>query len=92
MQAVPMAQNTIAKNCGTVGSNPNLAERNTAHGSDLGVYRRAVDRTISWSWLHQFRRLRIRFERRKDIHEAFIAVAESLICLRGLKQSHCYGL
>ena len=92
MQAVPMAQNTIAKNCGTVGSNPSLAERNTPHGSDLGVYRRAVERTISWSWLHQFRRLRIRFERRKDIHEAFIAVAESLICLRGLKQSHCYGL
>ena len=86
-----MAQNTIAENCVTVGSNPNLAERNTPHGSDLGVYRRAVDRTISWSWLHQFRRLRIRFERRKDIHEAFIAVAESLICLRGLKQSHCYG-
>ena len=34
-----------------------------------------VERTLSW--LHQFRRLRIRYERRADIHEAFLTLAAS---------------
>lgn len=38
-----------------------------------------VERTIAW--LHQFRRLRVRYERRADIHEAFLAIGCSLICL-----------
>jgi transposase len=72
------------------GSSPDLAERNTPHGSGLGVYRWAVERTISW--LHQFRRLRVRFERRKEIHKALMALAESLICFRGLRQAFRKGL
>ena len=35
-----------------------LAQRGQAHGSDLGVYRWVVERTLGW--LHQFRRLRVR--------------------------------
>jgi hypothetical protein len=31
-------------------------------------------------WLHGFRRLRIRFGRRSDIHEAFLKLACSLVC------------
>ena len=54
------------------GIEPVLAKRNTEHGSGLGVYRWVIERTISW--LHQFRRLRIRYERRPEIHEAFTAV------------------
>ena len=42
-----------------------------------------VERTISW--LHQYRRLRIRYERRDDIHEAFLAIGCSLICLKLLE-------
>ena len=57
-----------------------LAKRNTEHGSGLGVFRWVVERTISW--LHQFRRLRIRYERRPEIHEAFMSLACSLICWR----------
>jgi hypothetical protein len=34
--------------------------------------------TRSLSWLHQYRRLRIRYERRADIHEAFLAIGCSL--------------
>ena len=45
--------------CGIV---PMLAEKGTGHGSGLGAIRWVVERTISW--LHGFRRLRIRFERR----------------------------
>jgi hypothetical protein len=44
-----------------------------------------VERTLSW--LHQHRRLRIRYERRADIHEAFVSIACSLICLRALERS-----
>ena len=48
------------------GVEPVLAKRNTEHGSGLGVYRWVVERTISW--LHQYRRLRIRWERRPHIN------------------------
>lgn len=60
------------------GIQPILAKRRTAHGSGLGVYRWVVERTLSW--LHQFRRLRIRFERRPEIHEAFLSLGCALIC------------
>ena len=64
------------------GIRPLTARRYAEHGSGLGVYRWVVERTISW--LHQFRRLRIRFERRADIHEAFLSLACALICFRFL--------
>lgn len=60
------------------GIRPILARRRTPHGSGLGLYRWVVERTLSW--LHQFRRLRIRFERRPDIHEAFLSIGCALIC------------
>ncbi|WP_374938440.1 IS5 family transposase, partial [Streptomyces sp. Ru62] len=49
---------------------PAIARRGTGHGSGLGVYRWVVERTFAW--LHGFRRLRVRWERRADIHEAFL--------------------
>ena len=61
---------------------PVLAKRRTPHGSGLGRYRWVVERTLAW--LHQFRRLRIRYERRPDIHEAFMTLACALICWRFL--------
>jgi transposase len=66
---------------------PWIARRRRAHGSGLGVYRWVVERTLSW--LHQFRRLRIRFERRASLHQAFLSIGCSLICLRFLKYSFC---
>jgi transposase len=57
---------------------PKLAERNTDHGRGLGRWRWVVERTFAW--LSQFRRLRVRYERRADIHEAFLSVACLLIC------------
>jgi transposase len=60
----------------------NLARRNTEHGSGLGKHRWVVERTIAW--LHQFRRLRIRYERRDDIHRAFMAIGCALICFNYL--------
>ncbi len=57
---------------------PFLAKRNTEHGSGLGRWRWVVERTFAW--LNQFRRLRVRYERRADIHEAFLALACALLC------------
>lgn len=36
------------------------------------------------SWLHQDRRLRIRDEKRKDIHQAFLTLSAALICFAAL--------
>lgn len=69
------------------GIEPVIPKRNREHGSGLGVFRWVVERTLSW--LHQFRRLRIRWERRDDIHEAFICLAESLICLYFVEPELC---
>jgi transposase len=62
-----------------LGVTPVLAQRNTEHGSGLGVYRWPVERTIAW--LHSFGRLRRRLDRRADIQEAFLRFACSLVCL-----------
>ncbi|WP_081897660.1 IS5 family transposase [Massilia sp. BSC265] len=46
----------------------------------LGRWCWVVERTLGW--LHRFRRLRIRLERRADVHQAFLSLACSLICWR----------
>jgi transposase len=62
---------------------PLLAKRNTQHGSGLGRYRWVVERTFAW--LNHFRRLRVRYEKRADIHEALLSLACGLICWNFLK-------
>ena len=59
-----------------------LAKRNTKHGSGLGKSRWVVERTFAW--FSQFRRLRVRYEKRADIHEAFLSLGCVLICWRFL--------
>jgi transposase len=41
-----------------------------------------VERTLSW--LNRFRRLQVRYERRTDIHQAFLTFGRALICWREL--------
>jgi transposase len=60
-----------------------VARRRAEHGSGLGKERWVVERTISW--LHQFRRLRIRWERDPEIHMAFMHLACTVICWRRLR-------
>jgi transposase len=61
---------------------PPITRRGTEHGSGLGVYQWVVERTFAW--LHGFRRLRVRWERRAGIHEAFLELAYRLITYRQL--------
>lgn len=61
---------------------PIIPKRRTGHGSGLGRTRWVVERTLSW--LHGLRRLRIRYERKAELHEAFVKLGCSLICWRML--------
>ncbi len=67
------------------GIEPFIARRYTEHGSGLGKIRWVVERTISW--LHNFRRLRIRWERRPEIHKAFLKIGCALIAWSHLQRS-----
>ena len=64
---------------------PHIARRGTEHGSGLGAHRWVVEGTIAL--LHWFRRLRIRWEIRDYIHQAFITLGCAVICWRRLKAS-----
>jgi hypothetical protein len=65
------------------GIKPMIARRGTEHGSGLGVYRWVVEQSIAL--LHWFRPLRIRWEIRDGIHEAFLSLACAIICWRRLR-------
>ena len=64
------------------GVKPIIARRRTAHGSGLGRWRWVVERTFAW--LHNFRRLRNRWERDPVIHTAFLTLGCAVICWRYL--------
>jgi transposase len=57
-----------------------IARRRIENRERLGRHRWVVERTLSW--IARFRRLAIRYERRADIHLAFLVLACALICLR----------
>ena len=61
---------------------PVIARRSTEHGSGLGVHRWVIEQSIAL--LHWFGRLRIRWEIRDDIREAFLSLARGIICWRRL--------
>jgi len=67
------------------GVKPVIARRQTKHGSGLGRHRWVVERTFAW--LHNFKRLLVRYERRADIHHALLALGCCLVCYRRLRDS-----
>jgi transposase len=70
-----------------LGITDRLTRQGTPHGSGLGKTRWVIEHSLSW--LHQFRRLHTRHERRADIHEAFLILGCALICHRNLENSFC---
>ncbi len=72
-----MTPRRIARNFTSRGIKPVIAKRRTERGSGLGKFRWVVERTHVW--IHNFRRQRIRFERRADIHEALLKLGCSLV-------------
>ena len=76
----PHRMQLSGRNIGTV-----IARRRTPHGSGLGIFRYVVEQTLAL--FHQFRRLRTRFDKRDDIHEAFMTIGCAMMCWRRLNSS-----
>jgi transposase len=64
------------------GIKARIARRGKETSEKLGRHRWVVERTLAW--LARYRRLAVRYERRSDIHEAFLHLGCSLICLNYL--------
>jgi len=60
------------------GIAPFIAKRGREHGSGLGKHRCVVEGVFSW--LFNYRRLRVGYEKRDDIHSAFLILGCLLIC------------
>jgi hypothetical protein len=60
------------------GIEPVFAQRGEPHGSGLGRYRYVVEQTLAA--VHQNRRLKIRYEKRPELHQAFLTLACAKIC------------
>ena len=66
------------------GIRSRIARRGMETSEKLGRHRWAVERTLAW--LARYRRLTVRYERRSDIHEAFLLLACSLVCFNRLRR------
>jgi IS5 family transposase len=66
------------------GITPRIARRGIDSSERLGRHRWRVEQTLSW--LHRNRRLRIRYEQRDDIHQAFLSLGCALICFKQLQR------
>jgi transposase len=64
------------------GIKSRIARKGVESSERLGRYRWVVERTLAW--LNRYRRLTVRYERRADIHEAFLHLGCALICLNYL--------
>jgi transposase len=61
------------------GIDPKIPKRRTKHGSGLGIYRWVVERTNSW--LHSFKKLRLRTDPDGVVHKALVSLGSALICM-----------
>ena len=65
------------------GITPRIARPGIESSERLGRYRWVVERALAW--LGRFRRLAIRYERRADIHLAFLDLGCALVCFNTLQ-------
>ena len=59
-----------------------IARKGIESSQRLGRHRWVVERTLAW--LSRYRRLTIRYERRVDLHQAFLTLGCALICFNHL--------
>ena len=60
-----------------------IARKGVDTSQRLGRHRWVVERTLAW--LSRMRRLTVRYERRADIHQAFLTLGCCLICFNALQ-------
>ena len=77
-----MTTTSTAASCAPGASPRGSPAAGSPHGSGLGRHRWVVER--GFAWLHAFKRLRTRYERRADIHLGLLQLACALICYRHL--------
>ena len=65
------------------GIKSRIARKGVESSERLGRHRWVVERT-PLAWVGKYRRLTVRYERRDDIHEAFLHLGCALICLNYL--------
>ena len=66
------------------GIKARIARRAVESSQRLGRHRWVVERTLAW--LSCYRRLCVRYERRADIHEAFLELGCALVCFNRLRR------
>ncbi|WP_159403897.1 IS5 family transposase [Streptomyces sp. NRRL S-646] len=64
---------------------PVISRKGAPNIKGLGKLRYVVEQTFAL--LHQFKRLAVRWERRLELHDAFVSLGCSLICRRRLKKA-----
>jgi transposase len=69
------------------GITPRIARPGIETSQRLGRHRWVVERTHAW--LSRFRRLAIRYERRGDIHLAFLDLGCALLCFNIWQKGFC---
>ncbi|WNM29292.1 IS5 family transposase [Streptomyces sp. Li-HN-5-11] len=65
---------------------PVISRRGASNIKGLGKLRYVIEQTFAL--FHQFKRLAVRWERRTELHDAFVSLASSLTCWRRLKKAH----
>jgi transposase len=60
-----------------------IARKGVESKTHLGRHRWVVERTFAW--LHRYRRLAIRYERREELHQALLDLGCALICFHALQ-------
>lgn len=63
---------------------PRIARRGVDSSQRLGRHRWVVERTHAW--MARLRRLIVRYERREDIHLAFVTLGCALVCLNQIRR------
>ncbi len=67
------------------GIESRIARRGVDTSERLGRHRWVVERTLAW--LGRYRRLKVRYERRADVHHAFLELGCALICWNHVQRS-----
>ena len=69
------------------GITPRIARKGIESRTKLGRFRWVIER--DFAWLHRNRRLLVRYERRDDLHAAFLHLGTALICWRFAADLFC---
>ena len=60
------------------GIEARIARRGLDSSERLGRHRWVAERTLAW--LNRYRRLKVRYERLADVHQAFLSLGCALVC------------